>query len=98
MPTPSMAAAIITPARLDLDSRMSSVYIALPPPSAISSASESSPASRHADAGARPKRARNAAAASSRSIRRAATSASEVATGSLPPRALHERAPQHEDH
>ena len=28
-----MAAAIITPARLDLDSRMSSVCIALPPPS-----------------------------------------------------------------
>src|SRR3954451_22649877 len=98
MPTPPRAAAIITPARLDLDSRMSSVYIALPPPSAISSASESRPASRHADAGSRRKRARNSASANSRSIRRAATSASEVATGSLPPRALHEWAPQDDDH
>ena len=36
MPTPSIAAAIITPARLDLDSRMSRVIIALPAPSCIS--------------------------------------------------------------
>src|SRR5919199_3672912 len=74
-----MAAAIITPARLDLDSRTSSVYIALPAPSDISSASSSSPASRHAAAGSRRKRARNAGSASSRSIRRAATSASVLA-------------------
>src|SRR3954453_1710534 len=46
-----MAAAIITPASEDLDSRTSSVCIALPAPSAISSASSSRPASRQAAAG-----------------------------------------------
>ena len=45
---PSMAAAIITPARLERDSRRSSVCIALPPPIRISSASSSRPASRQA--------------------------------------------------
>ena len=48
---PSMAAAIITPASEDLDSRMSSVCIALPAPTDISSATWSRPASRHAPAG-----------------------------------------------
>src|SRR5919201_3953859 len=82
MPTPSMAAAIITPARLDLDSRTSSVYIALPAPSDISWARSSSPASRQAAAGSRRKRARNAGSASRRSISLAATSASVAATPS----------------
>ena len=77
MPTPSIAAAIITPARLDLDSRMSKVIIALPAPICISSASSSSPASRHASAGLRRKRARNAGSMSRRSISFAATSASD---------------------
>ena len=80
MPTPSIAAAIITPARLDLDSRMSRVIIALPAPSCISCASSSSPASRHASAGLRRKRARNAGSTSRRSISFAATSASVAAT------------------
>ncbi len=58
MTMPSIAAAIITPASEDLDSRMSSVCIALPAPNAISSARRSRPASRHAPAGSRRKRAR----------------------------------------
>ena len=74
-----MAAAIITPARLDFDSRMSSVIIALPPPTDISWASSSSPASRQAPAGSRRKRARNAGSASRRSISLAARSASDAA-------------------
>ena len=78
-----MAAAIITPARLDLDSRMSSVCIALPPPIDISWARLSSPASRQAPAGSRRNRARNAGSASRRSSSLAATSASdEVAISS----------------
>src|SRR5215208_2509873 len=80
MPTPSMAAAIITPARLDFDSRWSSVIIALPAPIDISSASSSSPALRHALAGSRRNSARNAGSESRRSISWAAMSASEVAT------------------
>src|SRR5690242_6515335 len=95
-----MAAAIITPASEDLDSRTSSVYIALPAPRAISSASWSSPASRHAAAGSRRNRARKAGSASRRSIRRAATSASVLATASglrgVP--ALVQRLRQHDDH
>ena len=78
-PTPSIAAAIITPARLDFDSRMSRVIIALPAPIDISCASSSSPASRQASAGLRRKRARNAGSTSRRSISLAATSASDVA-------------------
>src|SRR4051812_17270878 len=103
MPTPSMAAAIITPARLDLDSRMSSVCIALPPPSDISWASDSSPASRHAPAGSRRNRARNSGSASRRSISLAAASASEVAIrsalhrGLAAPDPLHQRPAEHED-
>ena len=72
-----MAAAIITPARLDL--RLAHVERRASPcraPSDISSASSSSPASRHAVAGSRRKRARNAGSASRRSISWAATSAS----------------------
>src|SRR3712207_4438652 len=80
MPTPSMAAAIITPARLDFDSRWSSVIIALPAPIDISSASSSRPALRHALAGPRRNSARNAGSGSRRSISWAAMSASEVAT------------------
>ena len=88
MPTPSIAAAIITPASEDLDSRMSSVWNALPPPRDISCASWSSPASRQAPAGSRRNRARKLGSASSRSISRAATSASvgEVAIAYLTPR------------
>src|SRR3954462_14016032 len=94
-----MAAAIITPARLDLDSRMSSVYIALPPPTDISRASSSSPASRQAAAGSRRNLARNAGSASSRSISFAATSASDVATaGSLPVPPVAQRLDEHDDH
>src|SRR5689334_9395052 len=95
-----MAAAIITPASEDFDSRTSSVYIALPAPSAISSASSSSPASRHAAAGSRRKRLRNSGSASRRSISRAATSASVLATGSglLPLPALAQRPDEHDDH
>ena len=87
MPTPSIAAAIITPASEDLDSRMSSVWKALPPPRDISWASWSSPASRQAPAGSRRNRARKLGSASSRSISRAATSASvgEVAIAYLTP-------------
>src|SRR3954447_26119482 len=89
MPTPSMAAAIITPASEDFDSRMSSVCIALPPPPDISWASPSRPASRQAPAGSRRNLARNAGSASRRSMSFAATSASEVATSGrfAPPRA-----------
>ncbi len=88
MPTPSIAAAIITPASEDLDSRMSSVWKALPPPRDISWASWSSPASRQAPAGSRRNRARKLGSASNRSISRAATSASvgEVAIAYLTPR------------
>src|SRR5215207_1473182 len=90
MPTPSMAAAIITPARLDFDSRWSRVIIALPAPIDISSASSSRPALRHALAGSRRNSARNAGSPSRRSISFAATSASEVAmSGSAHP--VHER-------
>src|SRR4051812_14105247 len=78
---PSMAAAIITPARLERDSRRSSVCIAPPAASDISSASSSSPASRQAMAGLRRKRARNAGSASRRSISWAAMSASVADTG-----------------
>ena len=83
-PMPSMAAAIITPARLERDSRTSSVCIALPAPSCISSARPSSPASRHAATGSRRKRSRNAGSASSRSISRAARSVSVAATAHDP--------------
>ena len=79
-PMPSMAAAIITPARLERDSRMSSVCIALPAPSCISSARLSSPASRQASAGLRRKRSRNAGSASRRSISLAAMSVSVAPT------------------
>src|SRR5918998_2808706 len=75
-----MAAAIITPARLDFDSRTSSVIIALPAPSAISSARLSSPACRHAAAGSRRNSVRKAGSASSRSISWAAMSDSGTAT------------------
>src|SRR5258705_10827631 len=92
-----MAAAIITPASEDFDSRMSSVYIALPAPSDISAARSSSPASRHAAAGSRRKRARNSGSESRRSISRAATSASALAT-SASPHPLPQRLAQHEDH
>ena len=85
-PMPSMAAAIITPARLDRDSRMSSVCIALPPPRRISSASSSSPASRHAPTGSRRNRSRNAGSASRRSISCAAMSDSVAATSHVPTR------------
>src|SRR3954451_11345081 len=93
-----MAAAIITPASEDLDSRMSSVCIALPPPTDISGASPSRPASRQAPAGSRRNLARNAGSASRRSMSFAATSASEVATSGLsgPPRA--QRLEEHHDH
>src|SRR5690242_18922846 len=92
-----MAAAIITPASEDFDSRTSSVIIALPAPIDISSASSSSPASRHAAAGSRRKRARNSGSASSRSISRAATSASALAT-SASPEPLPQRLAEHQDH
>src|SRR4051794_31276807 len=75
-----MAAAIITPARLDFDSRTSSVIIALPAPSAISSASWSRPAARQAAAGSRRNCVRNAGSTSRRSISLAATSASVADT------------------
>src|SRR6185437_13220512 len=95
-----MAAAIITPASEDLDSRTSSVCIALPAPSAISSASPSRPASRQAAAGSFRNRLRNSASASRRSISRAATSASLLATGSSLPQtpALAQRLDEHDDH
>src|SRR3954462_457253 len=95
-----MAAAIITPARLALDSRMSSVCIALPPPTDISSASSSSPASRQAAAGSHRNFARNAGSASRRSISFAATSASEVATrpSLLLPPPIEQRLAEHDDH
>src|SRR4051794_36673839 len=94
-----MAAAIITPARLDFDSRRSSVCIALPAPSDISSASSSRPASRQAPAGSRRKRARNAGSASRRSISLAATSASEAAamSATLGARPLTQRAGEDDD-
>src|SRR5690349_1034154 len=94
---PSMAAAIITPARLDFDSRTSSVIIALPAPSDISSARLSSPADRHALAGSRRNSARKAGSASSRSISWAAISASDAAT-SLSAEALGERLGDGDDH
>src|SRR3954471_12365120 len=94
-----MAAAIITPARLDLDSRMSSVYIALPPPTDISRASSSSPASRQAAAGSRRNFVRNAGSASRRSISFAPTSASNVAiAGDRYPPPLAQRLEEHDDH
>src|SRR3954447_17415324 len=86
-----MAAAIITPASEDLDSRMSSVCIALPLPIDICSASPSSPTSRQAPAGSRRKRARNSGSASRRSISLAATSASEGVVATLAPHPLPER-------
>src|SRR3954447_5044857 len=99
MPTPSIAAAIITPASEDLDSRMSSVCIALPAPTDISCASCSRPASRHAPAGSRRKRARNSRSARSRSISFAATSASDgvIATRSAPADPLPERLAEDEE-
>src|SRR5688500_18120570 len=97
MPTPSMAAAIITPARLDFDSRWSSVIIALPAPIDISSASSSRPALRQALAGSRRNSVRNAGSPSSRSISWAAMSASEVAT-SAPAHALPQRLDEHDQH
>src|SRR5918995_939829 len=92
-----MAAAIITPARLDLDSRCSSVIIALPAPIDISSASSSKPALRHALAGSRRNSARNAGSPSSRSISWAAMSASEVAT-SVSAHPVPEWLDQHDEH
>src|SRR5215211_6010022 len=97
MPTPSMAAAIITPARLDFDSRWSSVIIALPAPIAISSASSSSPALRQAAAGSRRNSVRNAGSPSRRSISWAAMSASELAT-SVSSHPLPERPDEHDQH
>src|SRR5215217_1409557 len=97
MPTPSIAAAISTPARLDFDSRTSSVIIALPAPSDISSASSSSPALRHALAGSRRNSVRNAGSPSRRSISWAAMSASEVAT-SFSARAIPERLDEDDQH
>src|SRR5919199_1137227 len=98
MPTPSIAAAIITPAKDDLDSRMSSVCIALPPPSDISWASCSSPASRQAPAGSRRKRARNSRSASRRPISFAATSASEGVVATLAPEPLPQRLAEDDEH
>src|SRR4051794_3077359 len=100
MPTPSMAAAIITPAREDLDSRMSRVCIALPAPIDISWASCSRPASRQAPAGSRRKRAGNSGSARSRSISLAAMSASEgvIATRSAPAEPLPERLAEDDEH
>src|SRR6476469_3677337 len=95
---PSMAAAIITPARLDFDSRTSSVIIALPAPSDISSARLSSPAERHAEAGSRRNSARNVGSTSSRSISCAAMSASDVATSLSAADAVRQRPEQDDDH
>src|SRR3954469_4106902 len=97
MPMPSMAAAIITPARLDLDSRTSRVIIALPAPSDISSARLSSPAARHALAGSRRNSARNAGSGRRRSISLAAMSASGAAT-SLSAEAVGQRLRHRHDH
>src|SRR5215211_3760742 len=97
MPTPSMAAAIITPARLDLDSRWSSVIIALPAPIDISSASSSRPALRHALAGSRRNSDRNAGSPSRRSISWAAMSASDVAI-SVSVGAVPQRLDDHDQH
>src|SRR5215217_2414722 len=97
MPTPSMAAAIITPARLDFDSRWSSVIIALPAPIDISSASSSRPAFRQALAGSRRNSLRKVGSPSSRSISLAATSASEVAI-SVSAHPVHERLEEDEQH
>src|SRR3954451_16850331 len=97
MPMPSMAAAIITPARLDFDSRTSSVIIALPAPSDISSARLSSPAARQAPAGSRRNSARNDGSASRRSISWAAMSASDVAM-SLSAAAIEQRLGHRHDH
>src|SRR4051794_33602674 len=102
MPTPSMAAAIITPAREDLDSRMSSVCIALPAPTDISLATCSRPASRQAAAGSRRNFARKAGSTSRRSISLAAMSASDgggvAATLTSSADALPERLAEHEEH
>ena len=68
---PSTAAASMAPARLDLDSRISSVSSAR---SVVGSSTGSSPASLAAAAGSRRKRARNAESDSTRSISRAAAS------------------------
>src|SRR5215217_1049045 len=93
---PSIAAAISTPARLDFDSRTSSVIIALPAPSDISSARLSSPAERHAAAGSRRNSARKVGSTSRRSISCAAMSASGVAT-SLPAEAVDQRLGERDD-
>ena len=87
MPTPSIAAAIITPASEDFDSRMSSVCIALPPPSDISSRElvEAGLAAGARRVAAEPRT--EAGSASSRSISRAATSAS-VGERPSPPQPL----------
>src|SRR3954454_11576776 len=97
MPMPSMAAAIITPARLDFDSRTSSVIIALPAPSDISSARLSSPAARQAPAGSRRNSARKPGSASRRSISWAAMSVSDVAT-SVSAAAIEQRLDHRHEH
>src|SRR5215204_1111995 len=97
MPTPSMAAAIITPARLDFDSRWSRVIIALTAPIDISSASSSRPALRQAVAGSRRNSERNAGSPSRRSISWAAMSASDVGiSGSAHP--VRQRLGKDDDH
>ena len=99
-PTPSMAAAISTPARLERDSRTSSVCIALPAPSAISSARLSSPASRlrapdraGTPRGTPGRRAGARAAARRRQPRSRSPQASRPRLRSRSGRAEHERAP-----
>src|SRR5919107_2309658 len=91
-----MAAAIITPAKLDFDSRWSSVIIALPAPIDISSASSSSPALRQAAAGSRRNSVRNSGSPSRRSISWAAMSACGAATSVLAPHPLPERLEDHD--
>src|SRR3954451_10337288 len=81
--TPSNAAAIRTPARLDRDSRTSRVSVALPALSAISSATLSSPACRDAPTGSRRNALRKMGSASRRSRSRAAASASDSLTSRL---------------
>ena len=71
-PIPSAAAAMITPARLDIDCRSSSVYSALALPLPSSDARTVSPKRSHADAGSRRNSARKPASVRSRSMRSAA--------------------------
>src|SRR3954452_24987280 len=88
-----------TPARLERDSRPSSVSIALPAPVAISSAMPASPASRAAATGLRRKWSRYARAGRTRSSRRAAASASAGVTSRLPAAAALAQRPGHDrDH